>query len=408
MTVLLISAGISIILVVPSDNAVSGDGNSPPSVTVVDPGIVPMRVLFVFSVSCTDLDPTDPIRLTWMWGDGNLNVTNHQSNGGGFAASAEHRYYWCGVLNLTVWIDDLTGLPGHNVSDWQFIAIRDGPPHGVYFNSFTISNRTPFTMENVTFSASLTDTALCACLVTFVFGDGNISTLRQAAPSSFTKDYSVVHNYSRPGVYLSHVEAVDPCCPPTVYTGDLSTTVHAYYNLSLSTGWNLVSIPLVDHGYNASTLPLNKLDLVCGWNATKQGYDSYIVGVTPPTYDFVIEEGTSYWINTQTAKTLQLRGRIPETPQYRAIVIPNPPGPEPVPPPKNWAFIGFAFSDWTGKRASDIPSYFDGTVDMILRWSKLSQTWKSYVIGVPPSDFPLLPGEGYIIRCSSGTLYFGP
>jgi hypothetical protein len=178
--------------------------------------------------------------------------------------------------------------------------------------------------------------------------------------------------------------------------------------LKLVPGWNLVSIPLIDHGYNASTLPLTMLDVVCGWNTTRQAYGTYIFGVTPPSYDFVIEGGTGYCIHSQAAETLHLRGSVPDTPQYRTIVIPSPPGPLPLPPSHGWAFIGFAFSNWIGKSASDIPSFFNGTIDIVAKWSPLSQTWISYIVGVPPSDFPLLPGEGYLIHCSSGTLYYGP
>ena len=374
------------------------EGNSPPSVDVPDDQTGISATSTVFKTTCRELDAADRLRVTWDWGDGKLSVTEHQSNGGNYTALTSHTYMLKQMYNLTVWIDDLTGFPGHNVSDWGGVAnipLSDTPP---VIESLTADKPTPFTGQLVTFSATAMDFDYDMCVVAFEFGDGTSVEVIQPMPHWTV---SVQHTYLVPGVYSAFAYAFDgyifslPSVPISIEVSDAS------FYLELIPGWNFVTIPPVGWGYMTSTLGLATGDIVASWNPATQSYNQvYVVGVSPPFKDFAIAESTGYWIHAVGSETLALQGTIPAAPQSRTITVPATGG---------WAIIGFN-SLRTDLDASDVPAmYTGGSVTQVVAYDQPMHVYKVYNVLLPFTDFSLIPGNAYwIFVTASGTLTYDP
>jgi hypothetical protein len=177
----------------------------------------------------------------------------------------------------------------------------------------------------------------------------------------------------------------------------ISVLERTFFDLELNEGRNFVSIPLVSHGYRASTLPLMKGDSVFRFNPVTQMYSMYINGVSQTDFPIMASEG--YWIFASKAEKLHLQGYDPTgTTQTRAIAVPSSGG---------WATFGLASLDTT-YNASDVPTWYTGqAIELVVAFESSTNEYKVYIKGVPPSDFSLVPGMAYWIYCtSSGTLSY--
>ena len=174
------------------------------------------------------------------------------------------------------------------------------------------------------------------------------------------------------------------------------------FNLTLGAGWNFVSLPLTGYGYTAGTLGLNHGDAVFRVNPGPGIlYSAYYVGISPPPMDFPIEPSCGYFIWTNVAKTLTIYGEVPTMLQQRNITVPAGGG---------WAAIGFV--GFTHRHASNVPAlYSGGLISTVVRVYKPDYIimWQTYIVGVPMTDFALVPGSAYWIYVTgSGTLSYMP
>jgi len=172
------------------------------------------------------------------------------------------------------------------------------------------------------------------------------------------------------------------------------------FSRSLVSGWNFVTVPLVGHGYMASTLPLDAGDIVAGYNSATEKYDqNYVVGF--PLGDFAVSESTGYWIYSGVAKTVHLYGSVPATSQARTITVPAGGG---------WVIVGFESMN-TARHASDIPAMYSvvGGIGQVASYDAATGKYTSYVVGFPLNDFALVPGQAYWCSCTaSGVLTYAP
>ncbi len=150
----------------------------------------------------------------------------------------------------------------------------------------------------------------------------------------------------------------------------------------------MISIPSEGYTYMASTLGLKNGDIVTEWNSTRQVYSKmYIVGVSPPSADFAIVPGVGYWVNTGSHERMNLKGNIPTSKQSKHISVPSGGG---------WAAVGFESLN-TSRYASDIPNMLNvtGGVSKVAAYDSVTGVYSTYLVGVPPSDFLLAPGQAY-------------
>lgn len=242
--------------------------------------------------------------------------------------------------------------------------------------------------QELMFSASAVDYDHDALMYTWDFGDG---TPLQAGSAT-------THAFAQGGVYLVMIYVDDLVALPG-HNVSSTAVVSIAFNLHLSLGWNLVCLPLVGYGYRASILGLAPGEVVIGWNSSAKAYtQNYIVGGSPPPYDFDILEGLCYWIYSKTDKVIPIFGSQATGVRELQITVPTGGG---------WVMIGFPTLSPTWK-ASDIPAMFSpGAVLTVARYDTTTRLYHTYIVGLPPSDFSLVAGEGYWIYCTtSGTLTY--
>ncbi len=376
--------------------------NLPPSITVGDYMNVDKNQLYTFSVTATDPNTRDPLRYTWVWGDGQNSVTTTKST--------RHTYKFLGPYTLTVWVDDQTGItsPSHNVSDTGAIqVVQPSTNHAPVMTTsgFTVSNAGPWVGVAVTLYATATDADGDILDVTFDFGDGTTYTQTQSDPNA---SVAVAHIYSTVNEFFPSVTFTDGMAAAvTKYSTDMSPmwwVTTTWLPLNLVAGWNLVSVTPMGFGYMASTLGLATGDVVVSWNPATQTYDkTYTVGVSPPFKDFAIAGSTGYWIFCGAARTLALQGSFPTTTQTRSITVPASGG---------WVIVGFNSLSTTMK-ASNIPSMWSvpSGVSIVAAYNPVTMEYQTWTPGSPPfKDFYLVPGNAYWVyfTSSGGTLTYNP
>jgi len=371
--------------------------NSPPSIEVPDYPIVPTWYDYTFKCNCTESDLTDHLRLTWLWGDGRLSVTEHESNGGLFVASASHEYHVSGIYTLTVWIDDLSGALDHNVSDYGYVGavpVSTEPPSFVSFYADTCVQVVGHTMI-ITALATDQDSDILTYTLDFGNGDHAYANLTQGTP------WVVEYQYPIWGYYELWASVTDGRHEPIWRL--IEAEVHPVtYCVNLSSGWNMFSLPVIGWGYTSNTLGLTFGDVVVPWDSGGQIHDSgFIVGLSPPDWAFPIEEGVGYWIYSAVARSLTLYGaNLTETHSYQWIV----------PDGGGWVLVGFPQTGST-LWGSDVPGLCDTTesVTMVCGYNTTTHSYNSYIVQFPLTDFQLSLGQGYwVYLTESVTVEYGP
>jgi PKD repeat protein/ABC-type transport system substrate-binding protein len=143
---------------------VSVGPNHAPTLSVPDFGSVQVKQSQTYSVTAADADTRDELRYTWDWGDGTVTVTT--------TPSTSHSYSWRGTYVVTVYVDDLTGLDGHNVSDTGTVYVVNPSNKAPTILDFDVSNDNPYVAQTVTFYANASDNEGDPLTFTFDFGDG--------------------------------------------------------------------------------------------------------------------------------------------------------------------------------------------------------------------------------------------
>ena len=464
--------------------------NTAPVISIVSSQAVIWKTKAFFNASA--YDPDDALRFTWVWGDGSMNVTTSPK-------LVTHTYNQKATLTLRVYADDLTPLPGHNVSATCSVTVEAGvsPPFGLtlgvnrtslwvtqsvsftavaqdpagdglhfsvncgdgtyanvdmpstannavvtatlthtYWSAGTMTarlyvtdgltnttgstpvlitvamdtapafvvapaNKVGYPASSVSFSVTGTDPDQTTLRYTWNFGDG---TPLQTSSSPTNSANTLKHAYAKPGIHTY-----------TVYVNDMtgllghnvssSATASIAFNLTLSAGWNFVSIPLVGYGYKASTLGLATGDVISSWSPATQSYDhTYIKGISPASANFTIAPNVGYWIWVASAKTLHLYGNAPSLSQTYTFNVPLAGG---------WIALGLE-SLKTTMKASNITSMYLGTgaVTAVAYYNSATQKYSSWISAVPNlNNFVLTPGVAYWVWITAGfggTLTYAP
>jgi len=178
---------------------VSVAANLPPTISVPDFTGVPWKQSYTYTVTASDPE-LDPMRFTWVWGDGSTSVTT--------SATTSHTYNIKTTYTLRVFTDDLTGLSGHNVSDTGSVQVV-GANKAPTITSFTVSNATPYIGQTVVFTAAGKDLDGDPLTFTFTFGDGTSEVYQATPPAGVDATFVVPHEYSTPGTKTAYLLLFD-------------------------------------------------------------------------------------------------------------------------------------------------------------------------------------------------------
>ncbi len=219
------------------------------------------------------------------------------------------------------------------------------------------------------------------------FGDGTPVVVGQ----------NPTHTYAKWGQYTFTLYVDDLTGIPGHNVTSIATAKLGFV-LSLSIGWNLISLPFTST-YTANTLGLNFGEEVVNWNATSQTYDKiFIKGVSPLSMNFALADHTGYWVYATSARTLVLQGTVPTVMQYRPVDVPATGG---------WVLIGFCSKNTT-RLAEDLRTqsmYEGGTISTVVKWNAATGLYTTHIMGLPLNNFVLTPGLGFWIYVNADGMF---
>ena len=153
----------------------------------------------------SDMDP-DSLRFTWDWDDGTFNVTNHDMSstpGEEAVSTVEHEWAAAGTYPVQIWVDDLTGKLGHNVSTTVYAIIlapgEEAPPGSISVKQ----SPNPATVDvSVALTVGASDPNADALTVTIDFGDDSDMEVNITAGGTTDMQYAMfAHVYDDEGAY---------------------------------------------------------------------------------------------------------------------------------------------------------------------------------------------------------------
>jgi hypothetical protein len=258
--------------------------NSPPVVTPLTNRNIWAGSSATFTASAVDPDG-EPMRYTWNFGDG----TPLQAG-----ASTTHIYAKAGIYTYTVYVNDLTGLVGHNVTSSATASIAFNLPLIVGWNFVSVP------VVGFGYKASTIGLATGDVIVgwnsTRQLYDKNY--IKGISPS--TADFVIAPNTA----YWIWVAAAK-----TLHLyGSVPTTVQVVtLTVPASGGWvalGLVGLNTVRHALDITTWyagpPLKNITLVARFTGT--GYVTYIRNT--PLNNFLLVPGVGYWCWVEASGTL--------------------------------------------------------------------------------------------------------
>jgi hypothetical protein len=241
------------------------------------------------------------------------------------------------------------------------------------------------TMVPASFDISIGDTAGLAT--------ANLSTVT-FGPSDTTMD--LLLNVPGDGIYdpartisLSFANEVD-CVAPGQQIIAVIGKDYVPYTLNLKQGWNLVSFPVVNTTLMASDLVGTGVQTVSSYNIMTGDYNSYIIGISPSSYDISMKTDMGYFVFCTMDTSVVVYGAEPSD---RSITIY--PG---------WNMIGWSsFTSSTAKAVCTEPSLTG--IQTIAKYNLATGDYNSYLEGISPDsyDFVIHDGIGYFVHTTSAT-----
>ncbi len=166
-------------------------------------------------------------------------------------------------------------------------------------------------------------------------------------------------------------------------------TISAQLNISLYTGWNLITIP-IQHTCTAETLGSNitGCSVVLMFNATSQTFLTHVVGT--PWDNFPILDGVGYFIYV-TSDSIYTLWDVPIT----SVTVPISPG---------WNILGW-YHDYT-TTAESLGDNIPGS-SVVLMFDGQTQTFLTHVVNTPWDNFAIERGMGLFIYTTTASVWHG-
>ena len=185
--------------------------NSPPYALTVAETATNVDIWTSLSATARDADP-DTLRFTWEWDDDTFNVTEYDTSSNPNAVVIDdvwHMWDTPDTYSVTVWVDDLTGEPGHNISSTiEVVVSLDGdlPPSSIQL----IADPDPAIQgQPVEMAVRSADGNGDALTITVEFGDGEDYTDSTVGGTTGPQSILAVHTYVDVDTYTVTVHVND-------------------------------------------------------------------------------------------------------------------------------------------------------------------------------------------------------
>jgi parallel beta-helix repeat protein len=166
----------------------------------------------------------------------------------------------------------------------------------------------------------------------------------------------------------------------------------APFSLDLVIGLNLISMPINDTSITTASSLAAKLGSNCSeviaFNATQQQLQSYVPGV--PLNNFAIVGGGGYFVNLNHPTSVILTGTGWPSP-FEVSLVPG------------LNLIGMPVNDTAVTTASTLAAKIGASCQEVVNWERGTQSYVSYVTGVPLNDFAIRAGDGYFVTVTDQT-----
>ncbi len=303
---------------------------------------------------------------TWNFGDGNIS----------YEINDMHRYAHEGVYNVSLVVtdDDNASSEVHKLVSIGVVLVAD----------FSYYPENPVSDEQIDFM----DNSSYASAWQWNFGDGSTAGARNP-----------VHTYPIGNYYNVTL---------TVFNGSKNASISKILKVGtqiqiFKNEKNVVNyIPWLGNNTKASELAamigsdvMPTGSVVSRWNVSSGTFDSYVVGISPPSYDFVINPYDAVVLRVAQSgsfveQAFQLADRVVHLFKNEKNVVNN-----------------VAWSSLNDTKASELAAMIGSDVmptgSVVSRWNVSSGTFDSYVVGIsPPSyDFVINPGDCIVLRVAN-------
>lgn len=237
--------------------------------------------------------------------------------------------------------------------------------------------------EPVNISAVITDNILVdAAFIHVTFPNGSSANV-SLVPTGSGDTYTCTVQYDTLGGYTVNVSAVDATGNTATSSGYTFRVEPYVYTYHFSRGWNVVSMP-VQHNYTAKQLGavIDHCTAVAQWNASTQGFRVYLVGISPDSFNFAIEQGKSgfeVWVAENSTLTV---GGVPYA------------GNKPLEGVPGWNLVGWYNA--TPTLASEIGAAMDNAT-IISKWNATLQQFTSFLVGISPPSHDFVVARGMAV-----------
>jgi hypothetical protein len=199
--------------------------------------------------------------------------------------------------------------------------------------------------------------------------------------------------YSQNGTYAYRVWATDLAGNMAASEAGEFTVETVNHSFELYEGWNLITIP-VENEYTASSLGENisNCEIVAYNDALNQSFQSFLIGISPPSSDFAIEDGVGYFVYVNSSTSFSVTGIPLSTVSVDLYEYWNP--------------IGW-FRE-TATNASTLGNSISNCT-IVYKYNVSSGSFDSFLMGISPpaSDFPVTRGMGVYVYLNASSTWNG-
>jgi hypothetical protein len=174
----------------------------------------------------------------------------------------------------------------------------------------------------------------------------------------------------------------------------MTTAATICFEIDFAMGYNMISMPLDDPVVVTAATLANKVGISCTeivrWDSATQSYVSFVP--TVPLNNFAIEGGMGYLVNLNNPTPGILFCNSGWTSPFAISLL------------TGYNMIGIPVNDSSVTSASTLATKVGGNCTEVVMWDSATQTFVSFIPGVPLNNFTTGGGAGYLVNVNNPTM----